>query len=155
MSAPVKAPSSAADYTPATLDPELRSQLNAVLIRDGHIAKIQDHILHSLHSHQSDWPTAVQNHVLALLRSGDVTSFPALLRRVLEDIRTDTLSQSNETSTTGRSSNGDKKGGANGAAASDANGAQAKGLALPQSVIDDAVKVTRESLNEVLDVVDG
>ena len=38
-STPVKVPSSAANYTPATLDPDLRSQINTLLIRDGHINK--------------------------------------------------------------------------------------------------------------------
>ena len=38
-STPVKVPASAVSYTPATLDPDLRSQINTVLIRDGHVAK--------------------------------------------------------------------------------------------------------------------
>lgn len=38
-SMPVKVPSSAASYTPATLDPDLRSQINTLLIKDGHINK--------------------------------------------------------------------------------------------------------------------
>ena len=38
-STPVKVPASSASYTPATLDPDLRSQINTVLIRDGHVAK--------------------------------------------------------------------------------------------------------------------
>lgn len=38
-STPVKVPSSAADYTPATLDPDLRSQINTILLRDGHVPK--------------------------------------------------------------------------------------------------------------------
>lgn len=38
-STPVKVPPSAAAYTPATLDPDLRSQINTLLLRDGHIAK--------------------------------------------------------------------------------------------------------------------
>ncbi len=38
-STPVKVPSAAATYTPATLDPDLRSQVNTVLIRDGHVSK--------------------------------------------------------------------------------------------------------------------
>jgi hypothetical protein len=38
-STPVKVPSSAANNTPATLDPDLRSQINTVLLRDGHVTK--------------------------------------------------------------------------------------------------------------------
>lgn len=36
---PAKVPASAASYTPATLDPDLRSQINSLLIRDGHVTK--------------------------------------------------------------------------------------------------------------------
>lgn len=38
-STPVKVSASAANYTPATLDPDLRSQINTLLIREGHITK--------------------------------------------------------------------------------------------------------------------
>ena len=38
-STPVKVPGSATTYTAATLDPDIRSQINAVLLRDGHISK--------------------------------------------------------------------------------------------------------------------
>ena len=40
-STPVKVPSSAASYTPATVDADLRSQINTVLLRDGHINKYE------------------------------------------------------------------------------------------------------------------
>ncbi|RYP02790.1 hypothetical protein DL764_005620 [Monosporascus ibericus] len=89
-STPVKVPASAATYTAATLDPDLRSQINTVLLREGHIAKIQDHLLHSLDAHPSNWSSAVESHALSLLRSGEVSTFPALIRRVLEDVRHDT-----------------------------------------------------------------
>ena len=128
-STPVKVPGSAATYTPATLDPELRSQINSALLRDGHIAKyvhviaslysihystplytllqpaatnfirplppphqtrLQDQLLHSLDANSSNWPSAVQKHAVSLLRNGEVSTFPALIRRVLEDVRHDT-----------------------------------------------------------------
>jgi hypothetical protein len=158
MSQQVKTPASAAGYTPATQDPDLRSQINAILIRDGHVSKIQDHLIHALHSHQSDWPTVIQTHALNLLRSGEVGTFPALLRRVLEDIRNDATA----TATAGRSTNGGGGGGGDSssgkkAAASAANGAAANGdssattgLAMPQNVVDEALKVTRESLEQVV-----
>jgi hypothetical protein len=38
-STPVKVPSSAANHTQATLDQDLRSQINTVLLRDGHVSK--------------------------------------------------------------------------------------------------------------------
>ncbi|KAI0013654.1 hypothetical protein F4779DRAFT_346319 [Xylariaceae sp. FL0662B] len=89
-STPVKVPAAAATYTPATLDTDLRSQINALLLREGHINKIQEHFLHNLNAHPSNWPSSVQAHALSLLRSGEVSTFPALVRRVLEDVRRDT-----------------------------------------------------------------
>ncbi|KAK3401275.1 hypothetical protein B0T20DRAFT_495553 [Sordaria brevicollis] len=146
-SASVKVSGSAANYTPATLDPELRSNINAALIEEGHVGKIQDHLLHSLHSHSSNWPTTVQNHALALLRSGEISTFPALLRRVLEDVRHDTATaQSGDAN--GSDVNGKKQ--ANGADSTNGNvpaaTTTAPSLAVPQAVINDALKVTRESL---------
>ncbi|CVL01128.1 uncharacterized protein FMAN_10304 [Fusarium mangiferae] len=150
-STPVKVPSSAANHTQATLDPDLRSQINTVLLRDGHVSKIQDALLHALNSHSTNWPTAIQSHALALLRSGEVTTFPALLSRVLEDVRHDSAlnpisSNSNGTSAK-PATNGD---------ATKTNGAtDAKpSLAVPESVIDEALRVTRESLEAVCDIED-
>ncbi|KAI5864622.1 hypothetical protein GGS23DRAFT_595341 [Durotheca rogersii] len=104
-STPVKVPTSAATYTPATLDPDLRSQINMLLIRDGHITKIQDHLLHALNSHPSNWPSNVQAHALALLRNGDATTFPALVRRVLEDVRQETAAAAASSSSSSSDTN--------------------------------------------------
>ncbi|EFX03621.1 hypothetical protein CMQ_549 [Grosmannia clavigera kw1407] len=134
-STPVKVPSAAASYTPATLDPDLRSQINMVLIRDGHVSKIQDHLLHILHADSSNWPAAIQAHALQLLRSGDYTNFPALMRRVMDDIRRDTLATPNGDGTA------DKKG-----------SSPAASLALPKTVVDEALRVTRESLEMVCEI---
>ncbi|EGO57704.1 hypothetical protein NEUTE1DRAFT_62828 [Neurospora tetrasperma FGSC 2508] len=148
--ATVKVSGSAANYTPATLDPELRSAINSVLIEEGHVGKIQDHLLHSLHAHSSNWPTTVQNHALALLRSGEISTFPALLRRVLEDVRHDTAN-----APSGDANGGDVNGKklSNGADTTNASNGNvpaatttAPSLAVPQAVINDALKVTRESL---------
>ncbi|OAA68147.1 hypothetical protein SPI_00342 [Niveomyces insectorum RCEF 264] len=154
---PVKVPAAAASYTPATLDPDLRSQINMVLIRDGHVAKIQDHLLHVLNADPANWPAAVQAHALQLLRSGDCTNFPALMDRVMDDIRNDTAAATAAAaanSTNGSSSggeaaaaNGNKSGAAKSAAA-----AAPPSLALPQSVIDEALRVTRESLDLVCEM---
>ncbi len=38
-STPVKVPPSAANYTAATLDPDLRSQINSILIKEGHVTR--------------------------------------------------------------------------------------------------------------------
>ncbi|KAH7342880.1 hypothetical protein BKA65DRAFT_587079 [Rhexocercosporidium sp. MPI-PUGE-AT-0058] len=105
---PVRVPKAASTYTPTTQDADLRSQINSVLLRDGHITKIHDTLLHALHSHPQNWPTLLQNHALTLLRSGTCTTFPDLMSRVLQDIKDDTeafalhqklQSQANSTST--------------------------------------------------------
>ncbi|KAK6950448.1 hypothetical protein Daesc_008776 [Daldinia eschscholtzii] len=163
---PVKVPASAASYTPATQDQDLRSQINALLIREGHINKIQEHFLHSLNAHPSNWPSAVQSHALALLRSGDVTTFPALVRRVLEDVRHDTAAASdggssatpnnnnnnNTSSTTTNGNNGNNK--ANGTTTATTTTTDGS-LAVPQAVVDAVLKVARECLDTVCEVDDG
>ncbi|KAI0021990.1 hypothetical protein F4780DRAFT_240188 [Xylariomycetidae sp. FL0641] len=173
----VKVPASAATYTPATLDPDLRSQINTLLLREGHINKIQDQLLHALDAHSANWPSAVQTHALALLRSGEVSTFPALMRRVLEDVRHETealasssSSSSNPTKTDGTAANGatttttttttngaNNKNGVNGtAAATDGTTATAPAnLAIPQAVVDAVLKVARESLESVCELEDG
>ncbi|GFP57299.1 hypothetical protein ACSS6W_010431 [Trichoderma asperelloides] len=150
-STPVKVPSSAANYTPATLDPDLRSQINTILLKDGHITKIQEALLHALNSNSSNWPTTIQNHALALLRSGEITTYPALLRRVLEDVREG--QPSSTSSANGKSSsaattngNGDTKK-TNGTPASDKSP-----LAIPTSVIEEALRITRECLDSVCEI---
>lgn len=83
----------------------------------------------------------MQAHALTLLRSGDITTFPALLRRVLEDIRSDS---SSTTGANGKTPNGKL------------NGSDPKhALAVPQSVIEEALKVTRESLEAVCEIEDN
>ncbi|KAF4978818.1 hypothetical protein FZEAL_4862 [Fusarium zealandicum] len=175
-STPVKVPSSAANHTAATLDPDMRSQINTILLRDGHVSKyvtpsvntsrsnglglavslttrrsIQESLLHALNSHSTNWPTTIQSHALALLRSGEVTTFPALLRRVLDDVRHDSALNPVSSSSNGSkpSTNGD---------AAKVNGSAADGkssLAVPEAVVDEALRVTRESLEAVCDIEDG
>lgn len=163
---PVKVPASATSYTPATQDPDLRSQINALLIKEGYVNKIQEHLLHSLNAHPSNWPSAVQSHALTLLRSGDVTTFPALVRRVLEDVRHDTTAAAAAASSSSSSStateNGTNGGEVNGSGASTNGASKANGasstdgsLAIPQAVIDAVLKVTRECLEAVAEVDDG
>ncbi|KAM0197102.1 hypothetical protein ACHAPA_002509 [Fusarium lateritium] len=150
-STPVKVPSSAANHTQATLDPDLRSQINTLLLRDGHVAKIQDALLHALNSHSTNWPTAIQTHALNLLRSGEVTTFPALLSRVLEDVRHD--SALNPTSSSSNGTNA--KSGSNGDGPKTNGAADGKpNLAVPESVVEEALRVTRESLEAVCEIED-
>ncbi|UPK93934.1 hypothetical protein LCI18_004869 [Fusarium solani-melongenae] len=150
-STPVKVPSSAANYTAATLDPDLRSQINSVLLHDGHVPKIQEALLHALNSDSANWPTTIQSHALALLRSGEVTTFPALLRRVLDDVRHDSALNPVSASTNGKpATNGD---------AAKANGSSTESkttpsLAIPESVVDEALRVTREHLEAICDIED-
>lgn len=95
-----------------------------------------------------------------------MTTYPELLRRVLEDVRNETdaappaPSASNGTDTpNSKKVNGENgKNGTTSAAASkdkDKNGnssSSSNSLAVPQSVIDEALRVTRESLEAVCEV---
>ena len=103
-----------------------------------------------------------------MLRSGEVTSFPALLRRVLEDVRQDTaFSPSGATNTTnGKAAangtsdengatavvNGSKKGDATNGAATNGSTGDRPSLAMPQNVVDEALKVTRDCLESVCEI---
>ncbi|TGJ79837.1 hypothetical protein E0Z10_g8934 [Xylaria hypoxylon] len=149
-STPVKVPPSAATYTPATQDADLRSQINTVLLREGQATKIQERFLHSLDAHSSNWPSAIQSYALALLRSGEVSTFPALIRRVLEDVRRDSAaataalapsnnppsttanntqtSSSSSSSSTNANESNPTKDGANGAAAVNGTSKTAGGI---------------------------
>ncbi|OAA44749.1 hypothetical protein NOR_03503 [Metarhizium rileyi] len=127
-STPVKVSSAAANNTPATLDPDLRSQINTVLLRDGHV------------TNSTNWPTQIQSHALTLLRSGEVTTYPALLRRILDDVREATNPNPSKTP------NGDAK---------RVNGStipEKPNLAVPPAVIDEALRITRESLEAVCEI---
>ncbi|CAG9996493.1 unnamed protein product [Clonostachys byssicola] len=159
-STPVKVPPSASSYTPATLDPDLRSQINTLLIRDGHINKkdsrdtsflrIQDSLLHSLNSNTTNWPTLVQAHALSLLRSGEVSTYPALLARVLDDIRSDSLAGGKPTNGDSAKSSGSSSSNGN----SNTSTSDKASLAVPESVIEDALRTTRESLEALCEVED-
>ncbi|KAL2752628.1 hypothetical protein ACRALDRAFT_1083304 [Sodiomyces alcalophilus JCM 7366] len=169
-STPVKVSPAAADYSPATLDPDLRSQINAVLLKEGHIQRIQERLLHALHANKANWPTHLQTHALNMLRSGDVTTFPALLRRVLDDVRHDTLTRP-QAAPDSHKANGTKTNGvtgspaaasptafaANAAPTASAVAIAADGkptLALPTAVVEELLKVVRESLEEICEIGD-
>ncbi|PFH62174.1 hypothetical protein XA68_14715 [Ophiocordyceps unilateralis] len=146
-STPVKVPSSASNYSAATLDPDLRSQINTLLLKDGHITRIHEALLHALNSDHSNWPTAIQSHALSLMRSGEATAYPVLLRRVLEDVRASIKPPPSATTTTSTAPNGDGK---------TTNGASTSSLclALPDTVIEEALRVTRECLDDVCEIDD-
>jgi hypothetical protein len=139
----------------------LPCRLGALLTPRNH-DRIQESLLHALNSHSSNWPSAVQSHALSLLRSGEVTTYSDLLRRVLEDVR----SESSTSTAAASSSSGTKsKSAANGKANGDASPAAgtspatANGpsgdkvsLALPPAVVEEAIRVTRESLEAVCEI---
>ncbi|KKF93761.1 hypothetical protein CFO_g3879 [Ceratocystis platani] len=182
----VNVPAAAGSYSAATIDTDLRTSINMTLLRDGHVNKIQEHLLQSLNSNSADWPTLVQNHALTLLRNGEASSFPDLLRRVLDDVRAAnspaslaalaTADPGSPSATTNGSSstrdkdkekekdtdsihgssestNGDglaRNGGSTSAAP--ANGNFEAGLALPRAVVQSALRVTRDCLEDVVTV---
>lgn len=112
--------------------------------------RIQETLIHALNSNKANWPTQIQNHALSLLRSGEITTYPALLRRIVEDVREASLANSS-TSTNGKTSNGDTKKVNGLSSAVDKEKAK---LAVPESVIEDALRVTRESLEAVCEIDD-
>lgn len=134
-----------------------------------HCHRIQEHLLYTLNSQPTNWPTQVQNRALALLRSGDVTTFPQLLKQVLEEVRKETSLKPTSSSTNG-ASNGESSSsvqvnGSSGGGGKKTNGASNPGpgpgeasnlhqntttsLALPQIAVDEAMKVTKEALLDV------
>lgn len=146
---PLKVSPTAASYTAATMDSDLRSQINTLLINDELSVKIQETLLHSLHAHTANWPTQIQQHALSLLRTGEITTFPALLDRVLEDVRQSTAAaaaaSSSSSSSAAAATNGKKSNG-------DAAGAAAdQSLAVPQAVVNEALKVTMDCLVELVE----
>ncbi|OAA32054.1 hypothetical protein AAL_01386 [Moelleriella libera RCEF 2490] len=162
-STPVKVPASAANNTPATLDPDMRSQINTLLLRDGHVSKIQDALLHALNSNSSNWPTLVQSHALSLLRTGEITTFPLLLRRIIDDVREASSSSTTSSSVSangkasGATTNGDSSKRVNGTSSSSSSlssssSPEKPNLAVPDAVVEEALRVTRESLEAVCEM---
>ncbi|RDL39674.1 Uncharacterized protein BP5553_04014 [Venustampulla echinocandica] len=146
---PVRVPKAVSTYTPTTQDPDLRSQINTVLLRDGHISKIQETLIHALHASPTNWPTVIQDHALALLRSGEISTFPALMSRVLEDIREDSIAARQREGQTNGANGNSKTGEKGGGKGKGQNGVS---LALPKSVVEEGVKITRECLELVCEV---
>lgn len=96
--------------------------------------------MHALNASPANWPTLIQDHALALLRSGEYSTFPALMARVLEDVREDTEAA--------RSQEG--KDGKDGVMAGKGEGGRS--LALPKNVVEEGVKITKECLDLVVEV---
>ncbi|KAK6078586.1 hypothetical protein SCUP234_06209 [Seiridium cupressi] len=152
-SAKAKLPAAADQYTSATLDTEARNEIYKILIHEGYIEKIQERLLHRLHSDPSNWPTALEQRGVELLRSGEVTTFPTLIRKVLEEVRLDTQAKGSKDlakngEVNGTTTNGKSKA-VNGAGAGENN------LALPTEVVQDLVKYTKDLLKEVMETDDS
>ncbi|KAI1001226.1 hypothetical protein K3495_g6973 [Podosphaera aphanis] len=160
---PVRIPKSVSNYTPSTLDPELRSSVNSRLLTDGHITKIHDTFLHALHASPTNWPTLIQTHALTLLRNGECTTFHELLERVLQDIQTDTLSarsSSKQIVSNSRSKADkrielvDKKVLAIPESGTIEPKDNKQSLAVPTNVVEQALKITRECLENICEIDD-
>ncbi len=82
-------PASTSPCSARTMDAALRSQINTMLLREGHVASIHSSLLYGLQADAANWPTLIQAHALAVLRAGEATTFPALVDRVLRDIMRD------------------------------------------------------------------
>ena len=140
--------------------------------------------MHSLDAHPSNWSSAVQAHAVSLLRNGEVSTFPALIRRVLEDVRHDTAAASSNSSIssshpnpsssangagadsnnaadkngTGAETNGvngTKKAGVNGVADAGAAPTESGNLAIPPAVLEAVLKLARESIESVCSLEGG
>lgn len=85
----------------------------------------------------------IQEHALELLRSGECNTFPTLMERVLEDVRRDTAEAR------------EKDAAQNGESASKGNNSSGGGnLALPKNVVEEGVRITRECLEQVCEIVE-
>ncbi|KAA8567656.1 hypothetical protein EYC84_008129 [Monilinia fructicola] len=159
---PVRVSKSAANYTPTTQDPDLRSQINALLLKDGHVAKIQETLLHALHSS----PTKLANP------NPNPRPRPPALRKLHDVPRAHRQSARGHTSrypgppklgvlspptSSANGVNGvtdkDKKGEGKDASPK-GRGERGQSLALPKSVVEEGVRITRESLDAVCEVVE-
>lgn len=115
--------------------------------------RIQERLLHKLHSDPSNWPTALEQRGLELLRNGEATTFPVLIKKILEEVRHDTQAKGSKDSAkngevNGATTNGKSK-------AVNGTGTSESGLALPQDVIDDLVQYTKGLLREVMEAEDS
>ncbi|RFU28844.1 hypothetical protein B7463_g7482, partial [Scytalidium lignicola] len=145
----VRVPKAVSTYSTTTQDPDLRSQINTVLLREGHVAKIQETLLHALNANPTNWPTLIQDHALELLRSGQCTTFPTLMERVLADVRRDT----EESREKEAAEIGDATGKSNSNGSGGGGGGEGK-LALPKNVVEEGVRITRECLEQVCEIVE-
>lgn len=122
-------------------------------------SRIQEHLLHALHAHASNWPTIVQSHALSLLRSGEVATFPALVQHVLDDIKREAQASRNtsgslSTSVNSKIASANGISNTNGSIMSQKNHKLESGasLIIPTRVIEEAIKVTQEHLEGICEM---
>lgn len=134
--------------------------------------RLQDQLLYTLNAHSNNWPTQIQGRALALLRSGEVTTFPVLLKQILDEVRKETaagptgktssssaVANGNGTAADSSAGGGGSNNGVNGSKkhaagpgpgeASNLNRETTTSLAVPATVVEEALKVTRGVLKEV------
>ncbi|KFY00319.1 hypothetical protein O988_03357 [Pseudogymnoascus sp. VKM F-3808] len=135
-------------------DPDLRSEINAQLIKDGHIDRIHNHLSHILASDSSDWPTRIRQHALTLLRSGHANchNFPALIEKVLADIRSDTNAARREAAARRQAEEKGEPVGVTKDKRDVRATREAGSLEIPAVVMQEGVRITRECLETVVEV---
>lgn len=126
--------------------------------------------MYTLNAHPNNWPTQIQNRALALLRSGEATTFPSLLKQILDEIRKETvIDPKPDSAANGSSSNGNESSvQVNGAGGKKANGAgpgpgeasnlhqnNSTSMAVPVAVVEEALKATKEALASVAEFEDA
>jgi hypothetical protein len=83
------------------------------------------------------------------MRSGDCTTFPALMTRIMEDIKKDTMTARKEGLSNGTAGKGSgKETGSNG------RGEGGQSLAMPKSVVEEGLRITKECLELVVEVAE-
>ncbi|KAH6653831.1 hypothetical protein BKA67DRAFT_535181 [Truncatella angustata] len=151
-SAKAKLPAAADQYTSATLDAESRNEIYKILIHEGYVEKIQERLLHRLHSDPSNWPTTLEQRGIDMLRNGEADTFPKLIKKILEEVRHDTQAKNSKDA-----KNGEVNGATTNGKSKAVNGAgpAENGLALPTDVVQDLVRYTKELLKEVMETDDS
>ncbi|KAI9837334.1 MAG: hypothetical protein M1819_000408 [Sarea resinae] len=130
------------------LPPALRSQINASLLSNGSINRIQSQLLMQLQS--SGWTAAVRERCLELLRDGECATYGELMGRVVKEVR-----GADDISSEGTGGVGGAKGAKNGTGNGNAGGGDisASRLKVPDKVVREGVAVVRRELEGVVEVV--
>ncbi|KAI9875395.1 MAG: hypothetical protein M1830_008532 [Pleopsidium flavum] len=128
----------------------LRSEINSALLQTGSIQRIQTTLLHQLQA--SGWTENVRSFCLELLRSGECASWGEVMGRVLRDAGVGRIGGEEEE----EGKEGVGNGGVNGDGANEEGAARKKAkldVRIPEKVINEGIKVVREALEEVVEIV--